>query len=174
VTRREFVHAVSFGIFVDGRMWLPARSIATPQTSRAAGVPLVLFVCPSGATRSVLACAHFQRLAEARRLAARSDAAGITPDAGIPSAVTGYLKRSGYTIPVSKPRQVTLRDFELADTVVAIACDLKGVRPRGRLERWDDVPEIGISLENTTAVLHRRVDELVGGLGDKWGGATVQ
>jgi hypothetical protein len=104
VTRREFVHAVSFGISVDGRMWLPARSAPMPQSSRAAGVPLVLFVCPSGATRSVLACAHFQRLAESRRLVARSDAAGITPDAGIPSVVTGYLKRNGYMIPLSNPR----------------------------------------------------------------------
>ena len=52
-----------------------------PQTSKTqpGKQPTVLFLCPHGAARSVLASAYFQRAAKERGLNVRVDAAGTDP-----------------------------------------------------------------------------------------------
>ena len=113
------------------------------QTGRTAppATPRVLFLCPHGAAKSVLASAYFQRLAKERGLNVRVDAAGTEPDPEVAPAVRSHLTKNGYAVPVAKPRRATAADMEAADLVIAIGCDLKGVpTPRGTVVRWDDVP----------------------------------
>lgn len=46
--------------------------------------PTVLFMCPHGAAKSVLASAYFERLAKERGLNVRVESAGTEPDATVP------------------------------------------------------------------------------------------
>jgi hypothetical protein len=58
--------------------------------------PTVLFMCPHGAAKSVLASAYFQRLAKERGLNVRVDSAGTEPDPAVSPAVAAHLTRQGY------------------------------------------------------------------------------
>jgi len=74
----------------------------------------VLFLCPHGAAKSVLASAYFQRAAKERGLNVRVDAAGTEPDPAVSQAVADHLRENGYEVPVKKPRKVTGQDLEAA------------------------------------------------------------
>jgi Domain of Unknown Function (DUF1259)/Low molecular weight phosphotyrosine protein phosphatase len=107
----------------------------------ASTTPTVLFMCPHGAAKSVLASAYFQRLAHERGLNVRVLSAGTDPDAEVAPAVANHLTKNGYTVPIAKPRRATADDLATADVVVSLGCDLRDLpAPRGTLLKWDDVP----------------------------------
>ena len=67
---------VGVGVLTAGQAHGQTR---TPVSNRA---PMVLFMCPHGAAKSVLASAYFQREAKARGLKVIVESAGTDPDAG--------------------------------------------------------------------------------------------
>ena len=92
----------------------------------------------STAGRSPYTC--FERLAKSAGLNVRVESAGTDPDSDGRPAVAAHLKRQGYPAPKSNPRKVTAKDFESADVVISIGCDLSGLQGRrGKLVRWDEV-----------------------------------
>jgi protein-tyrosine-phosphatase len=129
----------------------------------AAGVAAkqVLFMCPHGAAKSVLASAYFQKLAKERGLNVRVDSAGTDPDPEVGKAVAAHLTKTGYALPIEKPRRVTPRDLEDADIVVSLGCDLTGLpQPRGKLLTWD-VPGPGENFTASEQAIRKHVEELV-------------
>ena len=133
---------------------------------RDAGAPLkpptVLFMCPHGAAKSVLASAYFERLAKERGLSVRVESGGTDPDPAVSAAVADHLKRQGYPAPGSNPRKVTPEDFESADVVISIGCDLSGLgQPRGRLVRWDEVPPPSEDFARADEAIRKRVIQLI-------------
>jgi protein-tyrosine-phosphatase len=139
---------------------------AQKNPGKSGGTPTVLFMCPHGAAKSVLASAYFQRLAKERGLNVRVESAGIQPDAEVAPAVAAHLTRNGYPIPVTRPRQVTADDVSAADFVISIGCDLKGLpAPRGALLKWDDVPAPSQNFARADEEIRNRVavfvDELI-------------
>jgi arsenate reductase len=124
--------------------------------------PTVLFMCPHGAAKSVLASAYFERLAKERGLDVRVESAGTDPDLTVAPAVAAHLKRQGYPAPKSNPRKVTAKDFESADVVISIGCDLSGLQePRGKLVRWDEVPPLSEDFVRADDAIRKRVTELI-------------
>ena len=124
--------------------------------------PTVLFMCPHGAAKSVLASAYFERLAKERGLNVRVESAGTDPDPTVSPAVVAHLKRQGYAAPRSTPRKVTSKDFESADVVISIGCDLSGLQePRGKLVRWDEVPPLSENFARADEAIRKRVTELI-------------
>lgn len=122
----------------------------------------VLFLCPHGAAKSVLASAYFQRLAKERGLDVRVDSAGTDPDPAVGAAVAEHLTNNGYAIPVTKPRRVTADDMQKADIVVSLGCDLKDVPPaRGKLLQWDDVPGPSENFAGATDAIRKHAEALV-------------
>jgi arsenate reductase len=122
----------------------------------------VLFMCPHGAGKSVLAAAYFLRLAKERGLNVRVDAAGTEPDPAVGPAVASHLTKNGYTVPVTKPRRVTPADLAKADVAVSLGCDLRGLPPpRGTLLKWDDVPGPGEDLTGADRAIRQHVEALV-------------
>jgi hypothetical protein len=146
-------------------MWAGLR--AQKQTdSEPLKPPTVLFMCPHGAAKSVLASAYFERLAKARGLNIRVESAGTDPDPTVSPVVTAHLKRQGHSVPPSNPRKVTSKDLESADIVISIGCDLSGLQePRGKLVRWDEVPPLSDDFARADEAIRKRVTELVGGAG---------
>jgi arsenate reductase (thioredoxin) len=124
--------------------------------------PTVLFMCPHGAAKSVLASAYFERMAKERGLNVRVESAGTDPDPIVSPAVAAHLKRQGYAVPGSNPRKVTQKDFESADIVISIGCDLSGLQePRGKLMLWDDVPAPSEDFARSDEAIRKRVTELI-------------
>jgi protein-tyrosine-phosphatase len=100
----------------------------------------VLFVCLHGAAKSVIAAAHFRRLAAARGLAIGAVAAGTEPDPQLaPGAVKG-LAAEGLSVAPGRPRPITLHDLDTAARVVSFGCDVSPANGQP-VERWD-VPAV--------------------------------
>ena len=142
-------------------------AVATPQqehcgAAAAAMSPTILFMCPHGAAKSVLASAYFQRLAKERGLNVRVDSAGTEPDPTVSPAVAAHLTRQGYSIPIAKPRKATPEEMVSADVVISIGCDVSGFpTPRGQLRRWDEVPALSEDFARADEAIRQRVVALV-------------
>jgi arsenate reductase len=150
--RRGVLAAAVAGMFV-----MSAVSTASSQTHTT-----VLFMCPHGAAKSVLASAYFHRAAKERGLNVRVLSAGIDPDTQVAPAVVAHLKRSGYDVPIPKPQRATAHDLSTADVVISIGCDLTGLpAPTGMIVRWDDVPAPSEDFARADATIKERVVQLV-------------
>ena len=149
-------------------------TLAGPAQKPAAGSgkpPTILFMCPHGAAKSVLASAYFEHFAKERGLNVRVLAAGTDPDPQVSPAVERHLKNGGYRVPVTKPRRVTADDLKTADVVVSLGCDLKDLPPpSGTLRNWDDVPAPSENFAAADAKIRERVMELVDEFVKKQGG----
>ena len=135
------------------------QSATVPRQSR------VLFVCLHGAAKSVVAAAHFRRLAASRGLAIGAVAVGTEPDAELaPGAVKG-LAGDGLTAAPRRPRPVTLYDLDSAMRVVSFGCDVAAARGQ-RVEQWN-VPAVSdgytAARDRILANVERLVGDLAGG-----------
>jgi arsenate reductase len=132
------------------------------QTPSSAPVRHVLFMCPHGAAKSVLASAYFERAAKARGLNVRVETRGTEPDAAVSPKVAAHLTRQGYPVPAAPPRRVTPADLAAADVVISLGCDVRGLPVRaGTLQQWDDVPGPAEDLAGADAAIQRRVAALI-------------
>jgi len=135
---------------------------AQAQKPDAAKPPTVLFMCPHGAAKSVLASAYFKQLALERGLNVRVLSAGTEPDAQVAPSVAAHLKAQGYALPITTPRRVTREDMQTADVVISIGCDVKDLPPpHGRLVQWDDVPAPSEDFAAADKRIRERVIELI-------------
>ena len=152
------IGAVAVGAIVVGFAAIEAqerRAQTTPPTT-------ILFLCPRGAAKSVLASAYFARAARARGLNVRVESAGTEPDPRIAPAVAAHLAANGYTVPTGRPRRVTDADLATADVLVSIGCDLRGLRPpNGMLVTWNEVPALSEDFARADESIRKRVSQLV-------------
>ena len=134
---------------------------ALAQTPAGAKAPVVLFMCPHGAAKSVMASAYFQKLAKERGLNVRVDAAGTEPEPQLSAGVVARLKKDGYAIPIEKPRAATAADMKSADIVVSMGCDLSTLpAPRGTLKSWN-VPDFSANFDAAEQAIRDQVTQLV-------------
>ena len=137
----------------------------------------ILFLCPHGGAKSVMAAAYFNQLAAARALQFTATAAAAEdPYAAVPEPVADLLERDGCDVQSFRPRAVGPEDVEGAAKVVAIGCDPAVLAVDGELleelaeevvERWDDVPQASEDLEGAAAAIRRRIAALAEELGGR-------
>src|SRR5215204_4610770 len=92
-SRRLALWALLCGLTAGGGF---ASSSESPESQPPRAPRTVLFLCPHGAAKSVLASAYFQRAAKERGLNVRVDAAGTDPDPAVSQAVADHLRENGY------------------------------------------------------------------------------
>ena len=140
----------------------PAEGGST-QTAPAGGpAQKVLFLCPHGAAKSVLASAYFQQLAKERGLRVLVTSAVSEPDAAVAPVVAAHLTRQGLAAPTSVPRKVSAEDLAQADLVVSLGCDLSGLpKPKGTLKTWDDIPSPSADFAAADEAIRSKVRALV-------------
>lgn len=132
------------------------------QTAGTPSPPRVVFVCLHGAAKSVVAAAHFRRLAADRGLSVGAVAVGTEPDPELaPGAVKG-LAAEGLTPAPARPRPVTLYDINSAARVVSFGCEI-GLGPAGRAEQWD-VPAVSDGYAAARDQIVAKVERLVSDL----------
>jgi protein-tyrosine-phosphatase len=145
---------------------LAALAVSASAQQKAHDAPVVLFVCEHGAAKSVVAAAHFNRIAEEKGLAVRAIARGTDPDPEMnPLAVKG-LAADG--LPLSgKPQKVTPQEVTGARRAVALGCDLEKVAPNAKIEQWDDIPPMGQDYPAARKVIVDHIRELLAELDAK-------
>jgi len=122
----------------------------------------VVFICEHGSAKSVVAAAHFNRLAGERGLDLRAVSRGTDPDAeNHPAAVTG-LSADGLR-PQGEPRRLATGDLETAARVVAFS-DLPAEYPTDvPVEVWT-VPPVSEGYQASRDSIVAKVEQLLDAL----------
>src|SRR5215217_5987321 len=102
---------------------------------------LIVFLCPHGAAKSIIAAAYCQQLADRQNVPLRATAAGTEPNAEVSPAVVELLCMEGIDVADQRPRRVTHEELATARRIISLGCDLGDLaRPGMVIEHWDDVP----------------------------------
>lgn len=130
----------------------------SPMTSQT-----VLFVCEHGAAKSVIAAAHFNKIAKERGLPYRAVARGTAPDAAIPAGVRKGLEQAGLELSIEKPVLVGQADVNGANRVVTFEIALPGNISSGKAAPtdWRAVPSVSADFGVASADIKRRVEALI-------------
>jgi protein-tyrosine-phosphatase len=122
----------------------------------------VMFLCPHGAAKSVLAAALLQRLAAERGLPLWAMCAGTEPDVAIAPHVRTLLVQEGLTPPLDQPQLVTEEQLARADYVISLGCTRDELPHKPvNWEQWDDVPPPSQDLQGAYARIRRHLDEWI-------------
>ena len=152
---------VVLALLIAASSLLPVTAPPQAAAKPAAKAPVILFMCPHGAAKSVMASAYFQKMAKERGLNVRVDAAGTEPEPQLSKAVVASLTKDGYTIPIDKPRAATAADMQSADIVISMGCDLSKLpAPKGTLKNWN-VPDFSANFDLAEQAIRDQVTALV-------------
>lgn len=109
---------------------------------------LILFVCEHGAAKSVVAAAHFNKLAVEKNLHFHAVARGTNPDTELSPITVAGLLADGMKPTESTPQKLSLAEVESAHRIVAF-CELpEEYRGKALIERWDDIPPVSRNYVN--------------------------
>jgi arsenate reductase len=132
----------------------------------------VLFVCEHGSAKSVVAAAHFNRLANERQIGLRGVSKGTNPDEEIaPNAARG-LAADGLELQPHTPERLSAADLEAAVRIVAFCPLPEGYGGNDAVEIWDDVPPVSEDYAGARDVIVERIGRLVGELAEANRGAA--
>ncbi len=121
----------------------------------------VVFVCPHGAGKSVLAAAYFQQLAGQAGLALHATAVGIDPEAAVPAPVVALFQTGGIDVRTHRPRRVMADEFTEAVHVVSRGCDVQDLGGAQPIEHRDDVPLVSADVHPANMVIRACVAQFV-------------
>jgi arsenate reductase len=127
----------------------------------------IVFVCPFGSAKSVVAARFFNRMAADRGLPYRAVARGLTPEATIPRYVREPIRADGFEIGAAeKPVRLTTAEVKTASTVVCIMCELPRAQAAAAREsiEWSDVPDVDAGYGPARDKIVAHLNELVGKL----------
>jgi arsenate reductase len=121
----------------------------------------VLFLCPHGAAKSVIAAAMLNDLARGRHLDITASSAGTEPEGEINPIAVDTLKARQLPIP-DAPQLATKHHVERADIVVSLGCaiDTLSTQPR-RWVDWSDAPAASEDVEGLCELLTHRLETLL-------------
>jgi len=123
----------------------------------------ILFVCEHGSAKSVIAAAHFNRLAQQKNLPYRAIARGTNPDTEIPQQVRLDLAKDGLDVPTWKPQLVAEKDVREAARVVTFGCKLPFPKKTtaDKLVDWKDVPSTSEDYKRARTMIVDKIDALI-------------
>jgi protein-tyrosine-phosphatase len=108
----------------------------------------ILFLCPHGGAKSVIAASYFNRIATQCDLPFVAVAAAAEdPYDAVPAPVADLLEREGFDVRDFQPRPVTPDDVANAAQVIRIE------------EHWN-VPMVSVDLHGSAAAIRERVEAL--------------
>ena len=126
----------------------------------------VVFVCEHGSAKSVIAAAHFNRLARERGLSYRAVSRGTKPGEAVAPAVQTGLASDGIDVSTWRPRAVTDQEIRRAGKVISLATDLPATKPfaKSKLLEWNDIPPVSESYDAARSAILERIEKLVDSL----------
>lgn len=132
----------------------------------------VLFVCEHGSAKSVVAAAHFNRLASERLMGLRAVSRGTNPDDEFaPNAAQG-LAADGLAAAGQIPERLATGDVERAIRIVTFGPLPEDYGGSRAIEIWDDVPPVSEDYERARDAIVERLVRLLDELGEPARGAA--
>jgi hypothetical protein len=129
--------------------------------------PVVIFVCEHGAAKSVVAAAHFNKLARERGINLRAIARGTNPDKEIaPKAALG-LQADGLKSSEPAPKKISTADLTGAKRVITFCLLPDGYPGEVKVESWDGVPSMDEDYGKARDWLVERINRLLEELRDR-------
>jgi arsenate reductase (thioredoxin) len=124
----------------------------------------IVFVCEHGSAKSVVAAAHFNRLAGERGLAIRAVSRGTDPDAEIAPNAEAGLRADGLAAVGWSPAKLTEIDVAGATCVVTFCEPPPDCVAAARIERWEGVPPVSEDYEKARDEIVERLRRLLNDL----------
>jgi protein-tyrosine-phosphatase len=123
--------------------------------------PIVVFVCEHGAAKSILAAAHFNRIASELGLDLRAVARGTNPDDELSSQTVQGLSKDGLVPTSAIPEKLTEADLQNSRHLIAF-CDLP-TEYQGDviIQRWDDIPPVSENYERARDAIVERIRQML-------------
>ena len=125
----------------------------------------VLFVCEHGSAKSVVAAAHFNRIAAARGLPFRAISRGTVPDAEMAPAAVEGLRGDGLMPNDPTPAKLEQRDLAAAVRVVTFCSLPPDLQVRSPIEQWE-VPPVSTEYAASREAMLLRIEKLLHELAD--------
>ena len=123
--------------------------------------PVIIFVCEHGAAKSILAAAHFNRLASELGSELRAIARGTHPDQELSPQTVKGLSSDGLEPTESAPQKLTEADFGSAQQIVTF-CELTAdIPPNLRVEHWTEIPPVSENYEKAREAILERIRRLL-------------
>lgn len=97
----------------------------------------ILFVCEHGSAKSIIATAHFNRLAKAEGINVRAISRGINPDSTIPKAINDHLIADGLKRHIGDPIQLTDSDLNNSEYVIVFNPLPQKYNQSGNITHWN-------------------------------------
>ena len=121
----------------------------------------IIFVCEHGAAKSILAAAHFNRMAEEQGLEIRAIARGTNPDLEISEPTLQGLSKDGLAATEPAPTKLSLEDTRRAQFLVSF-CELPEEYTQGVIvEQWDEIPSVSENYDQARDAIVERLKQLV-------------
>ena len=123
----------------------------------------ILFMCPHGAAKSVMAMTYFQKLADEKGLEVTADAAGPFPDEVTNPKTVALMTEEGFDLSKHTPRKVTAEDINQADMAFSLGCELGDLPNMDNvaITQWDDVPLPSQGIDASWEKIKSKVEDLI-------------
>ncbi len=127
----------------------------------------ILFVCEHGSVKSIVAVAHFNRLAAEAGLDYCAISRGTKPDNEVPAVVLEGLRKDGLAPSLTKPVKLDTAEARGVARIVAM-CELPDEYSSDkRVTKWTDVPPVTVDYGKARDVLVRHLRVLIAELNAK-------
>jgi protein-tyrosine-phosphatase len=124
-------------------------------------IHVIVFVCEHGAAKSIVAAAHFNKLAGERGLNFRAIARGTSPDKEVAPKVVEWLRADGLVAGESAPKKISAEDLAGAVRVITF-CALPDDYAAGvKVDSWEGVPSMNEDYDKTRDWLVDRINGLL-------------
>jgi len=117
----------------------------------------ILFVCEHGSAKSIVAAAHFNRIAEKEGIQIKVISRGTKPDEVVPEKINNLLNGDGFKSHTEAPVQLTAQDLKNADYVVTFNPIPSTIGSSQNIETWN-IPsfEAGYPAARDSMLVHIR------------------
>jgi protein-tyrosine-phosphatase len=123
---------------------------------------VIVFVCEHGSAKSIVAAAHFNRLASERNLKLRAISRGTNPDKELPAKTIEGLRADGIDVTGVRPGKLARSDVAGAARVVTFCKLPEAYANLTPVDNWEDVPPMSEDYGRFRDIVVERIKRLLG------------
>lgn len=128
---------------------------------------VVVFVCEHGSAKSVVAAAHFNKLASERKINLRAIARGTNPDEELSPKTVEGLRADGLVSSEQKPKKLSKDDIVGTARVITFCRLPEDYYKAAAIEEWTSVPPVGEDYNKARDAMVERIRHLLDELKQK-------
>jgi protein-tyrosine-phosphatase len=122
---------------------------------------VVVFVCEHGSAKSIIAAAHFNKLAGERKMNLRAIARGTNPDEELSPKTIEGLRADGLTPSEQKPKKLSNGDIVGVARVVTFCQLPEDYYKAVTVEEWTNVPPVSQDYDKARDAMVERINHLL-------------